>query len=284
MEDKELAIIANGARQDIVRMLLEAKAGHTAGPLGMADIFTVLYYDWAKVDPQRPDWEGRDYVLVSNGHICPVWYVTLAGRGFFPKDDLMHFRKINSLLQGHPHNETIPGVENSGGPLAQGLSQAAGIALALKRDKKANRVFCICSDGEHDEGQAWEAALFAGHYALGNLTLIMDRNNIQIDGFTNDIMNLEPLADKYRAFGWHVTEIDGHSIPEIRKALASADKAKDRPTMIIARTIPGKGVAEFENRFEWHGKPPNEDEAKKALAQLAQERQRIEKKSGWGRW
>ncbi len=185
MKPRELATIANNARQEIIRVIHEAKSGHTAGPLGMADVFTYLYYEHARVDPTNPSWEDRDYIYLSNGHICAVWYVTLANRGFFPKEELHGFRKINSLLQGHPHNETIPGVENSGGPLAQGLSQAAGCALALKRDGRKNRVFCLCSDGEHEEGQAWEALMFAGHYRLDNLTFIMDRNNIQIDGKTD---------------------------------------------------------------------------------------------------
>jgi len=275
MKDKEFALIANDLRQDIVRMLVEAKSGHTAGPLGMADIFAVLYFAHARVDPAKPAWEGRDYILVSNGHICPVWYATLARKGFFPADQLMSFRKINSLLQGHPHVGPIPGVENSGGPLAQGLSQAAGVALALRIDKRPNRVYCICSDGEHDEGQAWEAALFAAFHRLGNLSLIMDRNNIQIDGPTDRVMGLEPLADKYRAFGWHVVEIDGHDIGEIRNALRKADEETERPTMIIAKTVPGKGVREFENNYEWHGKPPSAEQGARALLELQEERERI---------
>jgi transketolase len=278
MKDRELELLANTARQEIIKMLVAAQSGHTAGPLGMAEVFTVLYHDWAKVDAKKPEWDERDYIYLSNGHICPIWYVTLATKGFFPLDELNHFRKINALLQGHPHNETIPGVENSGGPLAQGLSQAAGCALALKIEDKPNHVYCLCSDGEHDEGQAWEAALFAAQHKLDNLTLIMDRNDIQIDGFTHDIMNLEPLADKYRAFGWNVLEIDGHNVAEIKKALSKALATKGKPTMIIARTVPGKGVSEFENKSEWHGKPPSKDQADKALEELQIARQKIEKR------
>jgi len=275
MKDKEIALMANDIRQDIIKMLVQSKSGHTAGSLGMADIFATIYFAHARVDPTKPLWEERDYILLSNGHICPVWYATLARKKFFPAEELMSFRQINSLLQGHPHVGAIPGIENSGGPLAQGLSQAAGIALALKRDKKPNRVYCLCSDGEHDEGQAWEAAMFSAHHRLGNLTLIMDRNNIQIDGTTDKVMCLEPLADKYRAFGWHVLEIDGHDIGEIRDSLRKGDKETARPTMIIAKTIPGKGVSEFEGKYEWHGKTPNAEQGEKALKQLATEREKI---------
>jgi transketolase len=282
MEEKDLALLANDARQQVVTMLQLAKSGHTAGPLGMADVFTVLYYDWARVDSKNPAWEERDYVYLSNGHICPIWYVTLANKGFFDKDHLKQFRKINSLLQGHPHNETTPGVENSGGPLSQGLSQASGCALALKRDGKKNRVYCLCSDGEHQEGQSWESAMFAAHYKLDNLCCIMDRNNIQIDGFTDQIMNLEPLAAKLKAFGWNVLEIDGHSIKQIKKALEEAGRVEGKPTMILAKTIPGKGVKEFENKYEWHGKPPNDEEAAQALKELKAEREQIQTR--WSVW
>lgn len=280
MKEKEIALLANKTRQMIVRMLVAAKSGHTAGSLGMADIFTILYHDWLKVDPKAPFWSERDYFLVSNGHICPVWYAVLAQRGFFPEEELGRFRKIDSLLQGHPHNTTIPGVENSGGPLGQGLSQACGVALALKRDGRPNRVYCVCGDGEHNEGQAWEAALFAGHYGLDNLCLIMDRNHIQIDNFTEKVMHLEPLGDKFRAFGFHVLEIDGHRIREIKKALKKAEKSKGRPSIIIANTTPGKGVAEFENNYEWHGKPPDEAQAISALKELEKEREQLQN----GRW
>jgi transketolase len=278
MNSKELSLLANCARQDVITMLATAKSGHTAGSLGMADVFTVLYYDFAKVDSQRPQWTERDHIYLSNGHICPIWYATLAGKGFFPKEELAHFRQINSLLQGHPHNEVIPGVENSGGPLAQGLSQAAGCAVALKIDKKPNRVFCMCGDGELDEGQAWEAFLFAGHKRLDNLTVVIDRNDIQIDGFTKDVMDLGPLADKLKAFKWNVLTIDGHDPAAIKKALAKAKSTKGKPTAIIAKTTPGKGVKEFENKPEWHGKPPSPEQAAAAIKELQAERERITKR------
>ncbi|MDD9954586.1 MAG: transketolase [Candidatus Woesearchaeota archaeon] len=278
MKNKELALIANNARQECIKTLFLSKSGHTAGPLGMADVFTVLYYDHLRVDPMNPEWEGRDYVFLSNGHICVIWYVTLANRGFFEKTHLWSFRKVNSLLQGHPHSGPIPGVENSGGPLAQGLSQAVGAALALKRDGKRNRVYCCCSDGEHQEGQAWEAAMFAGNNKLDNLTFIMDRNFIQIDGFTEDVMPLEPLAAKFQAFNWHVITIDGHNLKQIKKALKKAEKIKGKPTIILAKTIPGKGVKEMENQPKWHGMPPNEEQASRALQELTSERQQLEKR------
>lgn len=278
MKNKQLLLIANDARQQVISLLVQAKSGHLAGPLGMAEIFTFLYYEWVKVDPTKPDWAERDYVFLSNGHICPIWYVTLANRGFFSKEHLSSFRKIDSLLQGHPHNETIPGVENSGGPLAQGLSQAVGAALALKRDGKENRVFCLCSDGEHQEGQAWEAIMFAAHYRLDNLVFIMDRNHIQISGMTEEVMRLEPLGEKFRSFGWNVLDIDGHDIAEIRHAMVRADRDTGKPTIIIAHTVPGKGVPLFEGKAEWHGKPPSEEQGKEAIAILQEERVKIEKR------
>jgi len=278
MKDKELELIANSARQEIVKMLVESQSGHPAGSLGMAEIFTVLYYDWAKIDAKDPSWVDRDYVYLSNGHICPVWYATLAMKGFFPMEELSRLRKINSLLQGHPHNETIPGVENSGGPLGQGISQACGCATALKIDKKTNRVYCLCGDGELDEGQVWEAIMFAGARKLDNLTVFIDRNNIQIDGYTNDVMGLEPLGDKFKAFGWSVIEIDGHNVRDIKKALEKAQGTKNKPTVIIALTIPGKGVSEFEGKYEWHGKTPNKEQGEKALAELQARREKIQKR------
>jgi transketolase len=278
MKDKELELLANSARQELVKTLVNAQSGHTAGPLGMADIFTVLYYDCARVDSNNPSWPDRDYIYLSNGHICPIWYVTLAMRGFFPVDELQHLRKINSLLQGHPHNETIPGVENSGGPLGQGISQAAGCAIALKADGKPNRVYALLGDGEMDEGQVWEALMFAAQHKLDNLTIIIDRNNIQIDGPTHSIMNLEPLGDKLRAFGWNVIGIDGHDIGEIKKALGKAGATRGKPTAILAQTVPGKGCSEFENNYEWHGKTPSKEQGDKALAELQEIRTRIEKR------
>ncbi|RME30807.1 hypothetical protein D6789_04575 [Candidatus Woesearchaeota archaeon] len=272
----DIRLKANTIRQRVVTMLAHAQSGHTAGSLGMADVLATLYFHVLKYDPARPEHPDRDYVFLSNGHICPVWYATLAEAGFFPSDDLFTFRRINASLQGHPHVGATPGVENSGGPLAQGLSQAAGAAKALRIDGKQNRVFCLCSDGEHDEGQAWEAALFAAHHKLDNLICIMDRNNIQIDGFTDHVMNLEPLAAKYRAFNWNVYEVDGHDVAALLRTIGKAMLLSGKPTMIIAKTIPGKGVREFEGKPEWHGKPPSEEQAGRALRELERERKRLE--------
>src|SRR3989344_4074686 len=205
----EIKKIANDIRQDIIKMLLEAGSGHSAGPLGMADVFATLYFHVLNHDPKNPKWQERDRVFLSNGHICPVWYATLAHAGYFPVTELKTLRKINSRLQGHPHYMEPPGVENSGGPLGQGLSQAIGAALSAKMDGIKNRIYCLLSDGEHDEGQTWEAIMFAGKYKINNLTAVVDRNNIQIEGYTENVMPLEPLIDKYKAFNWHVLEVDG---------------------------------------------------------------------------
>ena len=260
--------IADDIRQDIIKMLLEAGSGHSAGPLGMADVFTALYFSVLNHNPKNPKWEERDRVTLSNGHIAPVWYVTLAHAGYFPREEIHTLRKINSRLQGHPHVGTTPGVENTGGPLGQGLSQAIGMALAARMDKKRCWTYCLMSDGEHDEGQIWEAVLFAGKEKLGNLTGIIDRNNIQIDGFTEDVMPLEPLKEKYEAFNWHVLEVDGHNTQAIIDACSEAKAIFNRPSLIIAHTIPGKGVDFMEFDYTWHGKPPKPDEAKIALKEL----------------
>lgn len=260
--------IANEIRLDIIEMLLAAGSGHSAGPLGMADVFTTLYFHTAKIDSIKPLDAKRDRIFLSNGHICPVWYAALAHAGFFPRKELKTFRKLGSRLQGHPHLGSLPGVENTGGPLGQGLSQAVGAALALRLDKSRSRVFCLMSDGEQEEGQTFEAVMCAGKYQLNNLTAIMDRNNIQIDGPTEKIMPLEPLADKYRAFNWHVIEVDGHNIRMIADAFDEARAVAEKPTLILAHTIPGKGVDFMENDYEWHGKPPDKDQAREALKQL----------------
>lgn len=268
---------ANEIRQDIIRMLLEAGSGHSAGPLGMADVFTALYFNILNHDPQNPGWEERDRLFLSNGHICPVRYATMAHAGYFPIEELMTLRKLGSRLQGHPERLRLPGIETTSGPLGSGLAQASGYAYAARMHlasarshlAEANfRVFCICSDGEHDEGNHWEAALFAGKYKLANLTAIVDRNNIQIDGKTEDIMPLEPLAEKYKAFNWNVINIDGHNFQEIIDACAEAGKVDEAPTVILAKTIPGKGVSFMENNYQWHGKPPNAEEAEEALTEL----------------
>lgn len=272
---ENLAKIANDIRQDIIKALVEAGSGHSAGPLGMADIFTALYFFILNHDPENPTWKDRDRVVLSNGHICPVWYVTLAHAGYFPKEELLTLRKINSRLQGHPHFGSLPGVENTGGPLGQGLSQAIGMAIAAQLDKQKHHVYCLMSDGEHDEGQVWEAALFAGKYKIHNLTAIMDRNNIQIDGMTENIMPLEPLKEKYESFGWHVIEVDGHNFEQIIDACNLAKAIYEKPVMIIAHTIPGKGVDFMEFDYHWHGKPPKPDEAKLALRELRSLRGRI---------
>lgn len=259
---------ANIIRQDIIKMLLEAGSGHSAGPLGMADIFTALYFHILNHDPKNPQWSERDRLILSNGHICPVRYAAMAEAGYFSVAELKTLRKLGTRLQGHPHRTSLPGIETTSGPLGSGLSQATGIALAGRIDQAKWRVICLMSDGEHDEGNTWEAVMLAGKNRLHNLTGLVDRNNIQIDGFTEDIMPLDDLKAKYEAFNWHVLEIDGHNMEEI---IASFDEAKaifEKPTVIIAHTIPGKGVSFMENKYEWHGKPPNKEEAEKALAEL----------------
>lgn len=265
---KRLEKISNKIRQDIIEMLVEAGSGHSAGPLGMADIFTALYFNVLEHKPKNPNWPNRDRLILSNGHICPTLYAAMAHSGYFPKKELKTLRKLNSRLQGHPHNLSLKGLETSSGPLGQGLSQAIGMALAAKLDNKKYRVYCITSDGEHDEGQTWEAIMFAGKNRLNNLTNIIDRNNIQIDGFTEDVMPLEPLRKKYESFNWHVLEVDGHNIKNIIDALNEAKAIYEKPTVIIAHTIPGKGVPFMEFNPEWHGKPPSKEEAKVALHYL----------------
>lgn len=259
---------ANDIRQEVISSLVEAGSGHSAGPLGMADIFTALYFHILKHNPKNPDWEDRDRVVLSNGHICPVLYATLAEAGYFPKEELKTLRKLGTRLQGHPHYGSLPGVENTSGPLGQGTSQAVGMALASKMDNKKNEIYCLCSDGEHNEGQVWEAIMLAGKNKIDNLTFIIDRNNIQIDGMTEDVMPLEPLADKYKAFNWHVIEIDGHNMRAIIDACFEAKAIFEKPVVVIAHTIPGKGVDFMEFDYRWHGIPPNKEQAKEALRQL----------------
>lgn len=266
----ELQEKANDIRISIIDMLLEAKSGHTAGPLGMADIFTTLYFHTLKHNPKKPDWSERDRLVLSNGHICPVLYATMAHAGYLPVKELKTLRKFGSRLQGHPHRDFLSALETSSGPLGSGLSQAVGMAMADKMDGQDNnrRVYCLMSDGELDEGQSWEAVMLAGKNELNNLVAVIDRNNIQIDGYTEDVMPLESLSDKWRAFNWYVIEIDGHNIEEIADAFEKAKAIYGKPTVIIAHTIPGKGVKEFERDYRWHGKPPNADEAKNALSEL----------------
>lgn len=247
---------ARDVRATIIEMLVAAGSGHTAGPLGMADIFTAFYFHILKQDPKNPDWDERDRLVLSNGHIVPVRYSAMAHAGYFPVEECLTLRKFGTRLQGHPERTKLPGMETTSGPLGSGLSQAAGMAYALRMDGKKNRVYCLMSDGEQNAGNIWEAVLWAGKYKLHNLTAIIDRNNIQIDGMTEDIMPLEPLADKYRAFNWHVLEIDGHNMTEIIDAVEHAKAIVEKPTLIIAHTIPGKGVPEIEYDYRWHGAPP----------------------------
>lgn len=259
---------ANEIRQDIIHTLVEAGSGHSAGPLGMADIFTAMYFHVLQHDPKRPQWEKRDRLVLSNGHICPVQYVALAHAGYFPVEELATLRKLNSRLQGHPHRGAVPGVETTSGPLGSGLGQAAGMALAARLDKQKHRIYCLTSDGEHNEGNHWEAVMYAAKERLSNLTMVVDRNNIQIDGSTESVLPLEPLRKKYEAFNWHVLEIDGHNIEQFIDAVHEAHAIHEQPTVIIAHTIPGKGVSFMENDYTWHGKPPTKDEAIVALKEL----------------
>lgn len=259
---------ANKIRQLIIEMLVEAGSGHSAGPLGMADIFTAFYFHILNHDPKNPDWADRDRLILSNGHICPVRYAAMALSGYFSLEELKTLRKINSRLQGHPHRTSLPGLETTSGPLGEGISQAIGIALAGKLDKKDYQVYCAASDGEQQEGNTWEAVMLAGKLKLNNLTLVIDRNNIQIDGFTENIMPLEPLADKYRSFNWHVLECDGNNIRDFIDKVKEARAIFEKPTVIIAHTIPGMGVDFMEKDFHWHGIPPNKEQAKKALKEL----------------
>ena len=269
-EDKiqELEIKANEARELLIEMLTEAGSGHTAGPLGMADIFTAMYFHVLNHNSKDPTWDERDRLILSNGHITPIRYVTMAMSGYFPVEELKTLRKFGSRLQGHPERERLPGVETTSGPLGSGLGQACGIAYAARLDNKKFRTFCFMSDGEHQEGSTWEAIMFAGKNKLSNLTAVVDRNNIQIDGMTEEVMPLENLRAKYEAFNWHVLEVDGHNIEQFADATQEAAAIREKPTVIIAHTIPGKGVREIEFDYRWHGKPPKPEEAKKFLDEL----------------
>ncbi|RJQ35835.1 transketolase [Candidatus Parcubacteria bacterium] len=262
-EMRELETHARDIRITIIEMLAEAKSGHLAGPLGMSDIFAALYFHILRHDPKSPAWEERDRLFLSNGHICPVLYAALAHAGYFSIEECKTLRKFKSRLQGHPERDMLPGLESTSGPLGSGLSQAAGYAYAAKMDGREFRVFCATSDGEHEEGNTWEGIMFAGKYRLNNLTVIMDRNNIQIDGATEDVMPLEPLADKYRAFNWHVIEVDGHNMRQFVAACDEARSIKEKPTVVIAYTTPGKGVPVIEGDYRWHGAPPGKGPADK---------------------
>jgi len=268
---QQLKLTANSIRESIIDELLAAKSGHSAGPLGMADIFTYFYFHGLRHDPHRPDWPERDRLVLSNGHICPVYYATLAHAGYFPVPELLTLRKLGSRLQGHPHREWLPYLETSSGPLGSGLSQASGMALADKMDfgeVATRRIYAFLSDGELQEGNSWEAMMFAAKYKLHNLTAIVDYNNIQIEGYVENIMPLANLSDKWRSFNWHVIEIDGHDFNAIDQAVETAKTIFEKPTVIIAHTIPGKGIDFMERDYHWHGKPPSPEEGKKALAEL----------------
>jgi len=255
---RELEAKANEIRQSIIEMLMEAGSGHTAGPLGMADIFTLLYFEVMRHDPKNPEWEERDRLVLSNGHICPVLYATMAHAGYFSVEELLTLRKFGTRLQGHPHRTALPGIETSSGPLGSGLSQAVGMTLAERMENpySSKYVYCITGDGELDEGQIWEAAMLAGKEKLHNLIVIVDRNGIQIDGYTKNVMPLEPLAEKFIDFGFDVQEVDGHNIRSVNDAIGKAQAVYSQPSLIIAHTIPSKGVDVFERDFRWHGNPP----------------------------
>lgn len=267
---KQLEQYAVSVRRSIITMLEHAGSGHTAGALGLADIMTALYFAVLQISPENPDWDERDLFVMSNGHCAPVLYATLAERGFFPRSELATLRQFGSRLQGHPERQALPGVETTSGPLGSGLSQASGMAYHVRHlhPQPQRFIYCLMGDGELDEGNIWEAAMFASKYKLGNLIGIVDRNAIQIGGSTEDVMPLEDLQGKWRSFGWHVQEIDGHNMESICEAMSMARAVTDRPSIIIAHTIPGKGVDFMEGDYHWHGKVPTAEEAQRALAQL----------------
>lgn len=265
---KQLREMANTIRQDIIKMLVAAGSGHSAGPLGLADIFTALYFKVLKHDPKKPLWDDRDRLCISCGHVVPVRYAAMARAGYFPVSKLKTLRKLGSPLQGHPSFHDMPAVEHASGPLGQGSSVAVGKAIAAKLNGQKHYIYCVVSDGEQDEGQTWEAAMLAAKLKLNNLIFIMDRNNIQIDGYTEDVMPLESIKEKYEAFNWHVIEIDGNNMREIIDACKLAKTIYEKPTMIIAHTVPGKGVDFMEFEYSWHGMPPNKEQAQDALQDL----------------
>lgn len=271
---QQLARLAFTLRREALSMIYHAQSGHPAGSLGMAEVFSALFFGKIlRFDPTRPDWDKRDYFLLSNGHISPIYYATLAYAGFFPKEELASFRQINSRLQGHPHftldpHKRLPGVENTSGPLGQGLSQAAGIAMALKIDQRKNQVFCMMSDGEQQEGQTWEAYQFIAHHKLHNLIGIIDYNNIQISGPISNTMSLGNLKLKLMAFGIKVYEVDAHDLTKLLTVLQQAKADQQQAKVIIAKSIPGKGVSFMENDYKWHGKAPSDSEYHQAISEL----------------
>lgn len=275
---KQIEQKAAAIRRDIIRMLEEAGSGHSAGPLGLSDLMATLYFGVMNYKPKKPEWSDRDYFFLSNGHCVPVQYAAMAEAGFFDTKELMTLRKWGSRLQGHPERTKLPGLENTSGPLGSGLSQAAGVAYSLQYlDNHSHRfVYCVTGDGELNEGNIWEAAMFGGKYKLSQLIVFVDRNNIQIDGNTEDVMPLEDLRGKWQSFGWHVQEIDGHNIESILDAVGMAKAISNRPSVIITHTIPGKGVDFMEYDYRWHGMPPNHEQAKQALNELRTLRGKIQ--------
>jgi len=265
---KELEVIANRLRISTIEMVAHAGSGHQGGPLGMADVFAVLYFHALNHDPKNPEWEERDRLILSNGHTCPIRYAAMAEAGYFPHEELKTLRRLGTRLQGHPERLKLPGAETTSGPLGAGLAQAAGLAYAAKMDKKKWRVFCQTSDGEHEAGLHWEAMLFAGKYRLDNLVCIVDRNNIQIDGRTEDIMPLEPLRQKYESFNWHVLECDGNSVSAVVAALEATKSLFDKPICVLTHNVPGKGVSYMENNFVWHSQPFKPGQAEAAVDEL----------------
>jgi transketolase len=260
--------IAADIRRSIIRMTCEAKSGHPGGSLSAVEILTALYFGIMRIDPKRPAWEDRDRFVLSKGHASPVLYATLARRGYFSVNELMGFRKLGSMLQGHPDMKGTPGVDMTTGSLGQGLAVANGMALAAKLDGRDYRVYVLLGDGEIQEGMVWEAAMAAAHYKLDNLIAFLDHNGLQIDGPNRQVMTVEPVKDKWQAFGWQVFEIDGHSFEDIADAVKRAKQVKGRPCMVIAKTVKGKGVSFMENVADWHGKAPSGEEAKRALDEL----------------
>ena len=265
---EELEKLAKKIRLGIIDEVYYGKSGHPGGSLSIADIMTVLYFDEMNIDNENPNWEDRDRLVLSKGHCSPALYAALAYRGFFPVEDLKTFRNINSYLQGHPDKKNIPGVDMSTGSLGQGLSVANGMAISAKLNKKNYRVYCILGDGEIEEGQIWEAAMSSSKYKLDNLCVIIDNNNLQIDGTIDEVMSSKPIDDKFRSFGFEIIKIDGHNIEEIKSAFEVAKNVKEKPVCIIAKTIKGKGVKYMENKVDWHGKAPNEDEYKQAIIDI----------------
>ena len=267
MDKNKLSFYANEIRKGAVTAVYSAKSGHPGGSLGIAEILTYLYFEVMNVDPENPKMEDRDRFVLSKGHTCPALYATLAHRGFFPVEDLVTFRHTGAYLQGHPDMKHIPGIDMSSGSLGQGISAACGMALSAKLSEKSYRVYTVLGDGESEEGQVWEAAMFAAHYGLNNLTAFIDFNGLQIDGDVTKVMNPTPLDEKFKAFGWNVTVIDGHSFDEIANALEMAKKS-DKPFAIIAKTVKGKGVSFMENKAEWHGSAPNKEQYEQAMQEL----------------